>query len=213
MGKSNNREFIMETKSQMTIDELIFAEIEPTARAWIEISQLKNLYRRGWLQAGIPAERCESVAEHSFGVAILCSLLLPEFSPQLNVERVLRMALLHDIGEVYAGDITPQDGLSEHTKRTAERESVTRILGNLPAGQEYLQIWEEFETGETPEARFVRQVDKLEMGLQARIYAEQGYRDIDQFYRSAVQALSDSKLQDLVTDVIPTAEAAEQGRE
>ena len=123
------------------------------------------------------------------------------------------MALLHDMGEVYAGDITPQDGLSEHAKRTAERETVIRNLGNLPAGQEYLKIWEEFETGETPEARFVRQIDKLEMGLQARIYTEQGYRDLEQFYSSAIQALSDIELQALVVDVIPSEPAANHGVE
>jgi putative hydrolase of HD superfamily len=200
----------MEAKNQIPIDELISAEIDPTVRAWIEISQLKNLFRRGWLQAGIPADHCESVAEHSFGVAVLCLLLLPEFSPQLDVERVLIMALLHDMGEVYAGDITPQDGLSEHAKRTAERESVIRILGSLPAGQEYLKIWEEFETGETPEARFVRQIDKLEMGLQARIYAEQGYRDLEHFYSSAIQGISDSELRDLVGDVIPVEHDTDQ---
>lgn len=123
------------------------------------------------------------------------------------------MALLHDIGEVYAGDITPHDGLAEHSKRTAERESVTRILDSLPAGEEYLQIWEEFEAGETPEARFVRQVDKLEMGLQARIYAEQGYSDLEQFYSSAIQALSDIELRALVVDVIPVEYAADHGAE
>lgn len=203
----------MDVKNQKTIDSLISAEIDPTVRAWIEISQLKNLYRRGWLQAGIPAERCESVAEHSFGVAILCTLLLPEFSPQLDVERVLRMALLHDVGEVYAGDITPQDGITEHAKSTAERESVTRILSSMPADQGNLQIWEEFEAGETPEARFVRQIDRLEMGLQARIYSKQGYRDLEQFYISAIQGISGSELRDLVADVIPVEFAADHDAE
>jgi len=193
----------MDTKSQVSIDKLISAEIDPTIRSWFEISQLKNLYRRGWLQVGISAERCESVAEHSFGVAILCTLLIPEVSQQLDGEKVLRMALLHDIGEVYAGDITPQDGLTDNAKSMAERESVSRILGNLPSAQTYLQIWDEYEAGITPEARFVRQIDRLEMGLQARFYAEQGYGNLTQFFSSATQALTSRELRDLVAGVFP----------
>lgn len=200
----------MDTKSQIALDKLISADIEPTVRAWFEINQLKNLFRRGWLQAGIPAESCESVAEHSFGVATLCILLLPEFAPQLDVERVVIMALLHDVGEVYAGDITPQDGLDEHVKLVAEMESVTSILNNLPVGQEYLQIWNEFEVGETPEAQFVHQMDRLEMGLQARVYTEQGYRDLEHFYHSAIQGISDKVLRNLVGDVIPVDSDADR---
>lgn len=203
----------METKSQISIEKLISAEIDPTVRSWFEISQLKNLYRRGWLQAGIPAERCESVAEHSFGVAVLCALLIPEASQQLDGEKVLRMALLHDIGEVYAGDITPQDGLADQAKSMAERESVSRILSRLPAGQEYILIWEEFEAGESPEARFVRQIDRLEMGLQARVYVEHGYQDLDQFFNSAIHALSDIELRELAADVIPMEHAADHDAE
>jgi len=203
----------METKSQVSIDKLVSTEIDPIIRSWFEISQLKNLYRRGWLQAGISAEHCESVAEHSFGVAILCNLLIPEVSEQLDGKKVLQMALLHDIGEVYAGDITPQDGLTDHAKSMAERESVNHILSRLPAGQEYLQIWEEFEAGESPEARFVRQIDRLEMGLQARIYVEQGYQDLDQFFNSAIQALTDIELRELVADVIPVDQAADHDPE
>jgi putative hydrolase of HD superfamily len=200
----------METKSQVAIDKLISAEIEPTVRAWLEINQLKNLFRRGWLQAGIPAESCESVAEHSFGVATLCLLLLPEFAPQLDIEKVVKMALLHDVGEVYAGDITPQDGLDEHVKSIAERESAASILNSLPAGQEYLQIWDEFEAGETAEAQFVHQIDRLEMGLQARVYAEQGYCDLEQFYLSAVQGISDHDLRNLVRQVNPVDSDADR---
>ena len=85
------------------------------------------------------------------------------------------MVLLHDIGEVYAGDIIPSDQDNKTDRHQLERSSPEKVLGKLPACQEYLELWLEFERGESPEARFVRQVDRLEMGLQARVYQVQGF--------------------------------------
>ncbi|MCD4650524.1 MAG: HD domain-containing protein, partial [Candidatus Cloacimonetes bacterium] len=71
------------------------------------IIELKQLYRQGWLHKGVAENACESVAEHSFGVAVLAMLLLPQLPRSLNASRVLSMALLHESGEVYAGDVVP----------------------------------------------------------------------------------------------------------
>ena len=69
--------------------------LSPLIEAYVEVNHLKQLYRRGWLQRGIPAERCESVAEHSFGVAVLSLFLLDAHFPTLDRIKVLQMALLH----------------------------------------------------------------------------------------------------------------------
>ena len=108
------------------------------------------------------------------------------------------MALLHDIGEVYAGDIIPSDRVSETDKQRLERASLEKVLGKLPASQDHLELWLEFERGESPEARFVRQIDRLEMGLQARVYQAQGFAGMDEFIHSARQALVDPQLVEIL---------------
>ena len=173
----------------------------PIIQAYFEFVHLKQLYRQGWLLRGIPAERCESVAEHSFGVAVIAMLLADAHFPDLDGRKVLRMALLHDFGEIYAGDIVPGAGITPEEKHQLEKESVTQVLGGLPHGQEYLALWEEFERGTSPEARFIRQIDKLEMALQASVYEHQNLGDLADFYRSAGAAISSPTLKTLLTEL------------
>ncbi len=188
----------MEVKAENPIALLLDNPIQPFLAAYFELSHLKQLYRQGWLRRGIPNQRCESVAEHSFSVAVLALWLGQAYYPHLDLNRVLRMALLHDIGEVYAGDIIPSDQTSDAEKHQQERASLEKVLGKLPTCQEYLELWLEFERGESPEARFVRQVDRLEMGLQARVYQAQGFAGMDEFIHSARQALVDPLLAEIL---------------
>jgi putative hydrolase of HD superfamily len=168
------------------------------AQSYFELCRLKQLYRQGWLRRGVPRERCESVAEHSFGVALLALWLAQADFPQLDAGKVLRMALLHDFGEIYAGDIIPGDNLPVQEKREREAQSVEKVLGKLPEGETYVALWREFELGDSPEARFVRQVDRLEMGLQAGVYAAQGFAGMDEFFASARQGLAEQRLLELL---------------
>jgi putative hydrolase of HD superfamily len=200
----------MEVKAENPVSLLGDQEHTPLISAYFELCHLKQLYRQGWLRRGVPPERCESIAEHSFGVALL-ALWLAGGRPELEADKVLRMALLHDLGEVYAGDITPGDGVSEAEKHRLEAGAVRRILSRLPGGQFYLELWDEFETGLTPEARFVRQLDRLEMGLQAAVYQLQDLVDGDEFFASARQALSDPQLAALLDEVQTLAGMREDG--
>ena len=140
--------------------------------AWFEVLHLKQVFRKGWLERGLPPARCESVAEHSFGNAMLC-LLLAQQQPGLNVEKILRMALVHDLGEVYVGDLTPTDAVDPRLKSTRSKSKpCSRSLSGLPAGETLLANWEEYEAQVTPEAQFVKQVDRLEFALQAAQYQQ-----------------------------------------
>ncbi|NIW00357.1 HD domain-containing protein, partial [Candidatus Saccharibacteria bacterium] len=121
-----------------------------------EINHLKQIYRKGWLKK-IPSEYGESVADHTFGVAMMAWLIATEFFPELDHHKVLRLALIHDIAEVYAGDITPGDGISAEKKQKIEREAVKEIFSKLPNGEHYVALWEEFELEQSPEAKFVKQ--------------------------------------------------------
>ena len=179
--------------------------------AYFEIAHLKQLYRQGWLRRGIPRERCESVAEHTFGTALLAWWLAQAYFPDLDSVRVLRLALLHDLGEVYAGDLIPEEGVPPAEKHPRELESVQKIFAKLPEGKLYLQLWLEFEEGSTPEARFVHQVDRLEMALQASLYEVQGYSRMQEFFDTAGADLQGTPLDELFLAVLKSRRSDDQG--
>lgn len=195
----------MQVKDKIPIVLLQGQDVSPLVKAYYEFAHLKQLYRQGWLRRGVPPERCESVAEHTLGVALLAWFLVEVHFPHLDRSRVLSMALLHDFGEIYAGDLIPADQIAADEKHNLEAQSVVEVLGRLPAGAQYVSLWEEFERGESPEAQFVRQVDRLEMALQASVYARQGWIDPAEFFASAGQSLSLPELQDLLVELQRTA--------
>jgi len=164
-----DRRRLMQTEKApiTTADCLAQASIETTA--WFEILHLKQVFRKGWLERGIAPARCETVAEHTFGNAMLC-LLLAQSRSDLNLEQVLRLALIHDLGEVYVGDITPNDGVDRQQKISMERAAVVKILEPLANGAALISAWDEYESQTTPEARFVKEIDRLEFALQAAQY-------------------------------------------
>lgn len=191
----------MEVKAENPLPLLAGEDVSPVIQAYFELSHLKQLYRQGWLRRGVPKERCESIAEHSFGAALLAMWLAQAHFPELDLQKVLFMALLHDFGEVYAGDIIPGDPLSSEAKHDLETRSVQQVFGKLPGGGAYLRLWEEFEEGKSPEARFVRQIDRLEMGLQAAVYGRQGLLRPEEFYCSASEALTEPQLARLFGEI------------
>ena len=191
----------MQTKAPMPMSQWRAAQVAPLIQAYVEFNHLKQLYRQGWLQRGVPHARCESVAEHTFGVAVLALFIADAHFPDLDAAKVLRMALLHDFGEIYAGDITPADGVSRDDKQRLERQAAQQVLGKLPNGAAYLELWEEYERGVSPEAQFVRQIDRLEMALQASIYEHQELADLSEFFASVEQALTAPELQTLLRDL------------
>ena len=136
---------------------------------------LKHTDREGWKRVGIEAP--ESVAAHSWGMALLALATCPA---HLDRQRVLALCILHDIAEAVVGDITPHDGISREEKRARERSAAAQMLGGHA---ELWGLWEDYEQQRSPEARFVKELDKLDMGLQARAYADRA--DTQQFVDSA----------------------------
>jgi putative hydrolase of HD superfamily len=165
-------------------DELLGADpsTDPTLAAYARVMRLKRLYRQGWLKRGVPEGECESVADHSFGVAMLALLAAPQ---GIDRAKAALLAIAHELGETYAGDITPADGVPAGEKARLEREACEKALEGHPAAGELMALWEEFERGETPEARFVRELDRLEMGIQAAVYAAEGKSGMPEFFQSA----------------------------
>lgn len=191
----------MRTKAPPPVTLLHGRKTLPLIEAYFELNQLKQLFRQGWLRVGLPPERCESVAEHSLFVALLCLFIAEGWFPEADASKVVRIALLHDLGEAYVGDLTPHDGVGREEKHALERQAVERILGKLPRGAEYVALWDEYEHGSSFEARLVRQVDRLEMGMQACVYEHQGAGDLSQFYASVEKALESPELRAVLAEL------------
>lgn len=179
------------------------SEAATLLRSQYQAMELKRLYRQGWLKRGVALGQAESVADHSFCTALLALTLAgrPPFEA-VDRDRALRMALIHELGEVYAGDITPVDGVSADEKHALELASLEKVLGGLPAGDELRLLWEDFEEGSSAEARFVRQLDRLEMGLQAAVYKAEGSERMQEFFDSAERSLSHPFLRDILAEAI-----------
>ena len=127
----------------------------------LEIDALKRVLRQTLLTDG---SRRENSAEHSWHLALM-AVLLAEHAPEgVRVERVVKMALIHDVVEIDAGDAFCYDADAMDGKEARERRAAERIFGLLPADQaaELKALWEEFEVGESPDARFANALDRLQ---------------------------------------------------
>jgi putative hydrolase of HD superfamily len=188
----------MQLKASLPLVHLENKSTLPLIELYFEFAHLKQLYRQGWLKRGAPPAQCESVAEHTLGVAVLAMVLADSYFPALDRLKVMRMALLHDFGEIYAGDILPSDPMSRAEKKALEMEAVRQVLGKLPQGEQYIALWEEYERQESAEARWVKQMDRLEMVLQASVYEQQGLGDMSEFFESVEPFLTEPELRTIL---------------
>jgi len=144
---------------------------------------LKRTARTGWVHVGV--YQPESVADHSFRTAFLCMLYADIHA--LDPLKLLRMALVHDLPEAIIGDLIPSQKTAI-TKKT-EENAIQQILSLLPELQRenYLAVWNEYQEGKTKEAKAVRQLEKIEMALQAKEYEKFGTtnKSLEHFITSA----------------------------
>ena len=133
----------------------------PALAFFLEADQLKNVERRNRLADG---SRRENTAEHSWRLGIAALVLAPFASEPVDVGTAVAMALVHDIVEIDAGDTFAYDEAEgAATKQAREEAAADRLFGLLPAatGRRFREMWDEYERGDTPEARFVMAVDRL----------------------------------------------------
>jgi len=125
----------------------------------LELDKLKGVTRK---TRPLGLDRYESSAEHSWQIAMMASALARHAEPAVAIDRVIAMLLVHDIGEIDTGDTLFYVEGGWDARKAAELAAVTRIFGILPDGQgaAYLALWQEFERGETPDARFANAVDR-----------------------------------------------------
>lgn len=156
---------------------------------------LKDQMRRGWQRIGIA--RPESVADHTWGVALL-AIAAAEERPNLDRARLLELAITHDLAEATLGDLIPGEYAHKGEKIARERRALEDLVDTLPLPLRgrLLARFEELATNATPEAQLIHQLDKLEMALQAARYHSQGRprSDMEGFFESAASGISDPKL-------------------
>lgn len=133
------------------------------------IGDLKRVKRAGWVLRQV--QEPESVADHMYRMAIL-SFLVDPASSGLNKDRCIKISLVHDLAECIVGDLTPQDNIPKAEKQKQEMDAMKQICSLVPeeVGQELYELWEDYEFQRSEEAKFVKDLDKFEMILQAQEY-------------------------------------------
>ena len=126
----------------------------------MEIDKLKSVIRRSYLVSG---ERLENTAEHSWHLAMMALVLVEHANEPVDLPKVMKMVLIHDIVEIDAGDTFAYDEVGALDKAEREEKAAVRLFGLLPEAQqvEMRTLWEEFEAQITAESRFATALDRL----------------------------------------------------
>ncbi len=162
------------------------------------VLELKKIPRMGWKKK-VGIDKPESVADHSFGTAIMSMV----FSDTMNLdtEKILKMALLHDLAESITGDFTPNEISKEH-KKIIENEAMNEILLRLSPNiaNSYNDLWKEFQDEKTKESLLLHEIDRLEMSLQASKYLSEGHskEKLQEFIESTRKEIKSKELLEIL---------------
>lgn len=191
-------------KPQDAIPDRVRKLLEPTSPKGVNyilgfiqiVRLLKTQKRTGWLDRDVPSDKVESIADHMYRMSII-SMIVPNISGKLNIDKCVKISVIHDIAEALVGDITPFDGVPKLEKHRREYETIlylSQIIKpyNEQFSKDIVELWLDYEEIRCIEARYVKDIDKLEMIQQAWDY-EQDYGvkyDLEEFYksRSAIQS-------------------------
>jgi putative hydrolase of HD superfamily len=154
----------------------------------IELQRLKRLDRTGWVLRGLPPG-AESVGAHCYGVAVVAMFFADKMKllkEEVDVERVLRMALLHDAAEVRVGDMprTATEYFGGSARTRAETQAFEDIVASLDRrlAEHYIEIHHDYEQRTSLESRIVKAADLIDLLLQALAFERSGVRGLDEFW-------------------------------
>ncbi len=164
-----------------------------------EIGKLKKVKRAGWIREGIKTP--ESVTDHSYRLAILAMI----FSSELKVDqsKFIKMALIHDLGELEIGDIIIERwGKGElkirKERERGERKALEAIFDGIDGKDEYLKLFDEYTKQKTKEAKLLRELDKLETAFKAFEYEKETGKDLSEFFVNAKINISNKILKKIL---------------
>ncbi|GHA30865.1 hydrolase [Devosia pacifica] len=191
------------------IGSLTSDRLSAQLRFVVEIDRLKTILRRTPI---IDLSRRENDAEHSWHLAMMAMLLREFASPGVDVDKALRMLLVHDIVEIDAGDTFLYDETGQEDQDEREQRAADRLFGMLPAeqGTDLRALWDEFEAHESETARFARTMDRLQPFLHniftgGAMWREHGVNAAQVRKRMAVIADGSSQLHQLVLGLLDEA--------
>ena len=164
-----------------------------------KVLELKNVSREGWKEK-LEIINPESVAEHSYSTAVI-SMILSDLEG-LNTEKIIKMALLHDLAESIIGDIIP-GSITKNEKVRKENIAMKQILKNLPdkIAEPYFEIWNEYQKNSSQESRLLHDIDKLEMAFQAKFYQNKGIskEKLQTFFNTAKKEIKSKNLRNILS--------------
>lgn len=181
-------------------------KLKNSMRFYMLATQLKYKIRSGWDKShwNVSKDRVESIAEHVYGACILALSIDSEFKTNLDINKVIKMLVLHELGEVIIGDITPFDNITPEEKMKKEHEAMREVIGDLVNQEEFLSLLFEFDEKKTKEAIFAHHCDKLEADIQAKVYQDMGCQHpLDEQEDNVV--FKSNKVQQMVKDGAQTA--------
>lgn len=158
---------------------------------------LKEKIRSGLILWKVNKERLESVAEHIYGTCILAISIDSEYELDINLDKVLKMLVLHELEEVIIGDLTPFDNVTREEKLKSGKEAVSKILKDLVKKEEYELLLDEFNAHITNESIFAYMCDKLECDIWIKLYEDLGYNNIKE---KNLKPLENRKIKELMNN-------------
>lgn len=168
---------------------------ENVIRYYVLCNKLKNLIRTGWKDWNVKSNRLESVAEHIYGVQMLAIAMASEYNYDINLSRVIMMLAVHELEEIYIGDLTLFE-ISFEEKEKIGHEAIEKVLSSLANKDEIKSLIIEFDERTTNESRFAYYCDKLECDIQSKIYDEKDCVDLN--HQSNNKSFNDPEVQKLL---------------
>jgi putative hydrolase of HD superfamily len=195
--KNNN--FIKNQNSYNKYKSIIDNDI---LKLYYQYTHLKNIYRQGWLTSLLGMEyenKVESVADHSWSVTMLAMSIIEKYNLDLDMEKCMKLAMVHELGEIYAGDFIPNQ-VTKEQKHKLEERAVDELLNSVEFDNDFKELWLEYENKRSPEADFIKQVDKLECILQAGSYG------LNSKYIKGAESITLPCLKEILEDVYKITE-------
>ena len=185
----------------------------PNYSAFIDLflraNESKRIPRTGWGMHGIPTP--ESVAEHTYSLSFLTLQLAPMLSDRhnypLNINKLVKMAILHDLGEIETGDIVVSRGAiidlqKRRDKEEKEKKGIQKLFKETDKSNLAVNLFSEMIERETLEANIFWQLDKLDMAIQALDYELEHKKDLSEFFENAKANITDEFLSDMLEEAI-----------
>lgn len=145
---------------------------------YVLCNKLKDIIRTGWLDWKVKRNRIESVAEHIYGTQMLAIAVYSEYKYDIDIKKVILMLALHELEEIEIGDLIPFE-ITKEDKKKIGKKAVERVVKNLNIKENIESVIDEFDARTTKEALFAHHIDKLECGLQCKLYDEEKCVDLN----------------------------------